>query len=92
MGPELFGLWSRKWNFAHTYDYVYYSGQYRIKKPDPKLFQIVLKDLNADAKCTVFLDDMAENVEAAKKLGINGIIFKDAKCAEAELKKLGFGP
>ena len=92
MGPELFGMWSRKWNFAHTYDYVYYSGQFKIKKPDPKLFQIVLKDLNADAKCTVFLDDLAENVDAAKKLGIHGIVFKDAKSAEAELKKMGFGP
>ncbi len=92
MGPELFGMWSRKWNFAHTYDYVYYSGQFKIKKPDPKLFQIVLKDLNAKPQCTVFLDDLAENVDAAKKLGINGIVFKDAKQAEAELCKMGFAP
>lgn len=92
MGPELFNMWSRKWDFANTYDYVYYSGQYKIKKPDTKLFEIVLKDLNADAKCTVFLDDLAENVQAAKSLGINGIVFKDAKQAETELTKLGFGP
>ncbi|MBI2445229.1 HAD family phosphatase [Candidatus Micrarchaeota archaeon] len=92
MGPELFNMWSRKWDFAHTYDYVYYSGQYRIKKPDPKLFEIVLKDLNAKPEDTVFLDDTAENVEAAKKLGIQGIVFKNAKQAEEELKKLGFGP
>ncbi len=92
MGPELFNMWSRKWDFANTYDYVYYSGQYKIKKPDTKLFEIVLKDLNAQPKDTVFLDDLAENVQAAKSLGINGIVFKDAKSAEAELTKLGFGP
>ena len=92
MGPELFNMWSRKWDFAHTYDYVYYSGQFKIKKPDTKLFEIVLKDLNADPQCTVFLDDLSENVDAAKKLGIQGIVFKDATSAEAELKKRGFGP
>jgi len=92
MGPEMFATWSRKWDFANTYDYVYYSGQYRIKKPDPKLFEVVLKDLSAKPKDTVFLDDTAENVDSAKKLGMHGIVFKDAKSAEAELKKMGFGP
>ncbi|MBI4360808.1 HAD-IA family hydrolase [Candidatus Micrarchaeota archaeon] len=92
MGPELFSLWSRKWGFSHVYDYVYYSGQYGIKKPDERLYQIILKETHSTAANTVFLDDLEENVAAAKKLGIHGIVFKDAKSAEKELEKMGFGP
>lgn len=92
MGPELFALWSQKWGFSHVYDYVYYSGQLKIKKPDERIYQLILKDTNSSPNNTVFLDDLPENVAAAKKLGIHGIVFKDAKQAEADLKKMGFGP
>lgn len=92
MGPELFALWSRKWGFSHVYDYVYYSGQYKIKKPDARLYEIILKDTNSSPQNTVFLDDTLENVQAARKLGIHGIHFKNPVQAEAELVKMGFGP
>lgn len=92
MSPELFALYSRKWGFPHIFDYVYYSGKYKIRKPDAKIFEIIQKDLSFSPSNAVFLDDRAENVDAAKKLGMHGVIFRDAKQAEAELKKLGFGP
>ncbi|MBI5225789.1 HAD-IA family hydrolase [Candidatus Micrarchaeota archaeon] len=92
MGPEMFDVWSRKWKFDQTYDYVYYSGQFKAKKPDPSVFKAVLKEVNADPRCTVFLDDTAENVEAAKSMDIQGIVFKNPRQAEAELCKMGFGP
>jgi hypothetical protein len=92
MGPEMFGLWAGKWGFSHVYDDVYYSGQFKIKKPDARIFQIILKKTNSTPQSTVFLDDTAENVNAARKLGMHGIVFKDAKGAEAELTKMGFGP
>ncbi len=92
MGPEMFQVWAGKWGFAHVYDDVYYSGQFRIKKPDARIFDIILKKTNSKAQNTVFLDDTAENVNAARKLGMHGIVFKDAKSAEKELEKIGFGP
>ncbi len=92
MGPEMFGYWSKKWGFSNMYDYVYYSGKYKVKKPDPKLFEIVLKDLHSSVSNTVFLDDTAANVDSAKKMGMKGIVFKNPQQAEEELRKLGFGP
>jgi len=37
----------------------------------------------------VFFDDDAANVEAAKKVGLKGVLFKSAEEARAELRKLG---
>jgi FMN phosphatase YigB (HAD superfamily) len=37
----------------------------------------------------VFIDDMAENVDGAKALGINAILFQGADLLEKELSKLG---
>ena len=42
-----------------------------------------------DPEKSVFLDDRAENCEAARKQGIHAIQFKSFKQAAAELEKLG---
>ena len=33
-----------------------------------------------------FADDRAENIEGGRRLGMNGIVFKDAKQYEGELE------
>ena len=35
-----------------------------------------------------FADDRAENIEGSRRLGMNGIVFKDAKQYERELREL----
>lgn len=92
MGPEMWAMWGGKWKIPQKFDYAYYSGQFRIKKPEAKFYELALKDMGSDPKNTVFLDDLEVNVEAAKKLGMKGIVFKNAKQAEEDLKKIGFGP
>lgn len=92
MGPEMWAVWGGKWRLTQKFDYAFYSGQFKIKKPEAKLYQIVLKEMRSDPRNTVFLDDVEENVVAAKKIGIHGIVFKNAKQAEEDLKKMGFWP
>ncbi|MBI5035745.1 HAD-IA family hydrolase [Candidatus Micrarchaeota archaeon] len=92
LGPEMWGVWSSKWRLQQLFDYSYASWQLKIKKPDAKLYQAVLKDMMTRPQDAVFIDDLAQNVEGAKKAGMKGIVFKDAQQAESELKKIGFGP
>ena len=92
MGPEMWNMWNGKWRIQQLFDYAFYSGQFKIKKPDARFFEIAVRQMRSDPHQTVFLDDLAENVEAARKLGMKGIVFKNAKQAEEDLKKLGFGP
>ncbi|KAF8968428.1 hypothetical protein BGZ46_010870 [Entomortierella lignicola] len=55
----------------HPYfDKVYYSHEIGCRKPSKEAFEHILKDENLIASETLFLDDMPENVEAAKKCGL----------------------
>lgn len=65
------------------------SYQDKLIKPDFAIYELLLLRYGLDAKECVFLDDMQENVEAAKKMGIHGIHFKTKEQAEEELAALG---
>lgn len=54
----------------HLFEKTYYSHFIGIRKPDPAIFEKVLKENNLVAEETLFIDDIAANLEAAKSLGI----------------------
>ena len=61
----------------------------KLVKPDPAIYKRLLERYSLVANESVFLDDLVENVEAAKDLGYHGIVFKSKEQAERELAKLG---
>ncbi|KAG0273721.1 hypothetical protein BGZ95_010484 [Linnemannia exigua] len=52
------------------FDKVYYSHGIGYRKPSKEAFEIILKDQGLQAEECLFLDDMPENVEAAKACGL----------------------
>lgn len=64
---------------------------YRIGliKPDPKIYEYILEKFDIKPEEAVFIDDNADNIEAAKKFGINTILFTGKEEADRQLKKLG---
>lgn len=60
----------------------------RMTKPDPKMYQMFLEEYGLRAEDCVFVDDTAENVEAAKQIGFQGIVFTSYDEFLTELKKL----
>jgi epoxide hydrolase-like predicted phosphatase len=59
-----------------------------LRKPDPAIYHHALAELGVEAASTVFLDDMAANVDAAKAVGMHGIVVGDPVPAMAELRAL----
>jgi putative hydrolase of the HAD superfamily len=60
-----------------------------MRKPDPAIYHHTLAELGVGAANTVFLDDMASNVDAAKAIGMHGIVVDgDPAPAMAELRAL----
>jgi FMN phosphatase YigB (HAD superfamily) len=58
-------------------------------KPDPEIYLEALRQAGSTARRAVFIDDLAENVAAAAKLGITGILFTSPQTLETELSRLG---
>lgn len=58
------------------------------RKPDPKIFWKVLRAIRLQPEEAVFIDDTANFVEAAKKVGMKGIRFRSNAQLKRELRKL----
>jgi len=55
----------------HDYfDKCYFSYEMGYAKPQPEIFEAVLKDIGLNSKECLFLDDSPKNIEQANKLGI----------------------
>jgi HAD superfamily hydrolase (TIGR01509 family) len=57
------------------FDRMVFSNKIGIKKPDPASFEALLASLELPGDRVVFVDDVPENLEAAAKLGIAGILY-----------------
>lgn len=68
------------------FDEVVLSHEVGLRKPDPEMFKLILERLKVKPEEAVFVDDLVENVEAAKKLGIDSIIFVDQHQLSVDLK------
>ena len=58
-------------------------------KPEPEIYQLLLNRYNLNPEETVFTDDLEANIEAAKKEGIHGIVFKSPDQLTDDLIALG---
>ena len=59
----------------------------KLVKPDPAIFRLVLKKTGTAPGEVFYVDDIAEHVRAARKLGIDGHVFKGASGLVEELNK-----
>jgi putative hydrolase of the HAD superfamily len=52
------------------FDKVYYSHIIQKRKPNKDIFEFVLDDADLDPKHTIFIDDLAENIETGRCVGL----------------------
>lgn len=57
-------------DFYQCFEKVYYSFEMGMRKPDPEIFNYILKKHDLSPKRTLFVDDKKENTDAAAALGI----------------------
>lgn len=81
-------------HFAHAdesfivlrqFDHHFLSYEMGLLKPDPAFFHHVLLTLDSPAADCIFIDDRAENVEAARGIGITAIQFEGASQLQSDL-------
>lgn len=70
-------------------DTVVVSGTEGVAKPDPAAYAIAVERVGLPAGDLVFIDDRAENVEAAVACGLRGLVFNDAPTLRGDLRELG---
>jgi putative hydrolase of the HAD superfamily len=74
--------------FSRFVDGVF-SSRVKLIKPEPEIFALAIERFGIDPSQTVFIDDVAKNVEMARAQGWHAIQFISAEQVEAELETLG---
>jgi 2-haloacid dehalogenase len=86
---ETFPLSLKRFDFLHWFQGTMLSGEVRLLKPDPRIFQLFFETYAINPADAVYIDDLKPNVAAATALGIHGIVFTDPPALRVELAKLG---
>ncbi len=59
------------------------------RKPDPRIYRRVLKQIHLRPEETVFIDDMKSFIEGARRTGMHAIVFRGLKRLIRDLRRLG---
>lgn len=84
------GILSNAWSEARYFhntkfrmntwiDAAVYSAEVKLLKPDPRIYQIILGQLESPANECLFVDDKPVNIEAARALGMKTILCRDTQ-------------
>lgn len=67
------------------FDKIFFSYKSGRLKQDSDTFKNILKELELNANETILIDDYQENIDSAKRQGIDGILFINAQQLEHDL-------
>jgi len=59
-----------------------------LRKPDPRIYQLVCRELDVEPAEAVFLDDIGSNLKTARALGMTTIKVDEPDAALAELERV----
>mgnify|MGYP001581105524 CR=1 FL=1 len=77
---ERFGL-------DNYFEFIVSSGYSGLAKPDPKIYNLLIKKLQLESAAILFIDDKETYIAPAQDLGINTYIFRGQADLEKELAK-----
>lgn len=86
---ETFGIARERFQFLSWFDGVLVSGEERMTKPDPAIFQLLLDRFGLDPQATFYVDDSPANVAAASELGFDAVRFTGPERLRRDLEARG---
>lgn len=64
-----------KFNINQYFDVISISGDLKIRKPDERIFKLTIEQLAVNAEECLYVDDRRGYLGAAKKVGMNTVLF-----------------
>jgi len=98
-GRRLFALtnfstetWPRaraRFDFLGWFENVVVSGELGMTKPDPAIYRVAIERCALVPARTLFIDDMPDNVAAARSLGFEAVLFTTPEQLANDLARCG---
>ena len=86
---ETFPLAYDKYDFLRLFDTIVVSGEVRLIKPDPQIFELTRQKTGQPAAHCLLIDDSADNLAVAIKMGFQTILYRSPELLEQRLLELG---
>jgi putative hydrolase of the HAD superfamily len=77
-----------RYGLTSLVDVAIYSHEEGLSKPDPRIFALAAERLALPPSDVVFLDDVKDNIDAARAFGFQSVLFTNTSQAIAEIEAL----
>ena len=78
-----------RYGFLHRFKDGVFSHRVGLRKPDLRIYRLVLEKASCPAAQCVFVDDKPSMLEPAVRIGMSAVAFESPDRLETELKALG---
>ena len=85
---ETFPVALQRYDFLHWFDGRLVSGEEKIRKPFPEIYELLLSRYNIDPVKAVYIDDRLSNLAEPNRLGMHAIHFHSPEQLRKELEAL----
>ena len=92
MGDSVLENVEREFAWLSSFDALVWSYQLGVAKPEPAIYEHTLKQLGTAAGEALFIDDKLVNVEAARELGMQALVYTTMAALRHDLLDCGFSP
>jgi 2-haloacid dehalogenase len=84
---ETFPIARQRFAFLDWFEDIVVSGEVNLAKPDPRIFELTVRRTGLEPGQTLYIDDSAGNVAAARTLGFRTHHFQSPAGLRAELDR-----
>jgi len=85
-GTETFAMIRHEFDFLNLFDEIILSGEVKLIKPEPEIFELFLQKIGKTADQCLFIDDSEPNIVTARKLGFDTVHFESPEHLKNELE------
>ena len=86
---ETFPRAQHNYPFFDWFNDIFLSGDVKLNKPDPAIFNLLLNKTGYSAPECLLIDDSQTNIDTAKELGFATVRFTSPEDLQTELQRLG---
>ena len=86
---EKFGATRQRFPFLNLFRDIVVSGDEKLIKPDPTIYQLLAKRNKIDLADSIFIDDSLKNVKGAEAVGMKAHHFTTPESLRTDLAKYG---
>ena len=83
---ETFAMVNHEFKFFNLFDEIVLSGEVKLIKPEPEIFELFLQKIGKPANQCLFIDDSEANITTARKLGFDTVHFISPEHLQNELR------